>query len=278
MRFVDIGKQANVDYARNLGRAFAGSIIFSLPLMMTMEMWWLGFYLDPGRLLQFVIVNFLIVFGLSRLSGFEPTIGWYDDLLDTCAAYGIAAIASAAALALFGIIAPGMSAQEIVGKIAVQTVPASIGAMLAAKQLGGTGDDTDQTKRERATYVGQLFLMFAGALFMSLSVAPTEEIVLISYRMSVIQALALLLASVAMLHVLVYAVGFKGTESPGSAGPWSIFVRYSIVGYGIAALTALYVLWSFGRSDGLSISQLASIVVVLAFPGAVGAAIARLVI
>ena len=38
-------------------------------------------------------------------------------------------------LALFGIIAWGMPLEEIVGKIAIQTVPASIGAIVASKQF-----------------------------------------------------------------------------------------------------------------------------------------------
>lgn len=275
---VDTDRQASLDYARNLGRAFAGAVIFSLPLMMTMEMWRLGFYLDPLRLLQFLAVNFVVVVGLSRLSGFEPTVDWYDDLMDAFAAYGIAFLASAAALALFGIIMPDMPMSEIVGKIAIQMVPASIGATLASKQLGGGGDDDKETERERDTYCGQLFLMFAGALFLSLSVAPTEEIVLISYRMSVFHAVALIAASIAMLHALVYSVGLRGTEDPSGHGPWSTFLRFSIVGYGIAVVAAAYVLWSFGRIDSVSLPHMASVVAVLAFPGAVGAAIARLVI
>jgi hypothetical protein len=34
---------ANRVFLVGLGRAFGGALIFSLPMLMTMEMWWLGF-------------------------------------------------------------------------------------------------------------------------------------------------------------------------------------------------------------------------------------------
>jgi len=37
-------------YIRDLGRAFGGALLFSLPLLMTMEMWALGFATEPERL------------------------------------------------------------------------------------------------------------------------------------------------------------------------------------------------------------------------------------
>ncbi|CAN7555305.1 DUF2391 family protein [Phenylobacterium sp. LjRoot225] len=37
-------------YGRGLARAVAGALIFSFPLLMTMEMWQLGFYMDRLRL------------------------------------------------------------------------------------------------------------------------------------------------------------------------------------------------------------------------------------
>ena len=44
-------QNAHLDYARGLARAFGGAILFCLPLLMTMEMWALGFEMDRFRLL-----------------------------------------------------------------------------------------------------------------------------------------------------------------------------------------------------------------------------------
>jgi putative integral membrane protein (TIGR02587 family) len=136
-------------------------------------------------------------------------------------------------------------------------------------------DDVSQ----RSTYAGQLFLMMAGALFLGFSVAPTEEMILIAFRMSPLHSILLVAVSILLLHGFVYAVGFKGEEEPpGPTGFFSLFFRFSIVGYAIAVIVGLYLLWTFGRIEGTGIAQAASMVAVLAFPGAVGAAIARLII
>ncbi len=271
---------ANWRYARSLARAFAGAVIFSLPLLMTMEMWSLGFSMDRVRLLQFVLVNFLVLIGLSRVSGFEPTVSWADDALDAFAAYGVAVFSSISVLLLFAIIVPSMTFGEIAGKVAVQSVPASIGAMLASKQLGAVDPEVEEAGEQtaRSSYWGQLLLMLAGALFLGLTVAPTEEMMLIAYTMTALHSVALVLTSIILLHAFVYLVGFRGQEKPaGANGFTNTFLYFSIVGYGISVLASLWLLWTFGRTYGVSPAEVAAMVAVLAFPGAVGAAIARLI-
>src|SRR5688572_3367972 len=103
---------------------------------MTMEMWWLGFSMSRSRLLLFVAINFAILVGLSYFAGFEKTFSWKDDFMDALAAFGVGVVASAALLALFAVVAFDMTWSEITGKIALQSVPASFGAMLGRKQLG----------------------------------------------------------------------------------------------------------------------------------------------
>jgi putative integral membrane protein (TIGR02587 family) len=271
---------ANRDYAIGLARATGGAIIFSLPLLMTMEMWFLGFYIDRLRLLLFLILNFAMLVVLSRFVGFERTSTVGDDILDALAAYGVAVLVSAAILSLFAILEPGMPRSELVGKIAVQSVPASFGAMLARQQMSGGGNDEDQDEVEaRAGYAGQLFLMTAGALFLAFNVAPTEEMVLIGFKMSPWHAIALTLFSILLLHAFVYTIGFAGQEDSASAGGFvGSFIHFTIAGYGIALLVSVYVLWTFGRTDGADLSQIAAMTAVLAFPAAIGAAVARLVV
>jgi len=50
------------------------------------------------------------------------------------------------------------------------------------------------------------------------------------------------------------------------------------VGYAIVALVNLYLLWTFGRVSDVSTEQVIGTVVVLSFPGAIGAAAARLIL
>ncbi len=264
-------------FAHALARAGAGAVIFAFPLLMTMEMWELGFYMDRFRLALFMLVTMPVLFGLSYFSGFEETFCWQDDLVDALTAFGVGFLVSAVLLYVFGIVAPGQPVTEIVGKIALQSVPASIGAMLARKQLG-EGDDPNEERRKRSSYPGELFLMAAGALFVGFNVAPTEEMVLISYKMTPWHAILLAVLSVALLHVFVYRVGFAGQESRGEATFLHVFLRFTVAGYGIALLVSLYLLWTFERTGGLSMMELVTAMVVLGFPAALGAATARLIV
>lgn len=267
------------DYAIGLARGFGGAVLFAFPLLMTMEMWWLGFYMERTRLLIFLLLNFLMLIGLGWFVGFERSNGPGRLFLEASAAWGVGIVASAAMLAVFGIIDSGMRASEVVGKIAVQAIPASIGATLARKELAVGGQEDEQDRREaRAGYPGQLFLMAAGAVYVSFNVAPTEEMLLIAVKMTPLRIMVLVALSVGMLHAFVYTVGFRGQEPQSSVGFLRLFVSYTLAGYGVALLVSVYILWTFVRFDGASIPQIAGMVAVLGFPSALGAAVARLVV
>jgi putative integral membrane protein (TIGR02587 family) len=269
---------ANTKFARGLARAFAGAIIFGFPLMMTMEMWWLGFYMDRTRLILLLLLNLVLLVPLSRCIGFVETHSWLEDVLDAFTAYGIAILASTLMLAVFAILTVSMPAGEIIGKIAVQSVPASIGAIIARGQLGGDSSE-DKPKNDNSSYRSELLLMTVGALFLAFNVAPTEEMVLIAYKMTAWHALGLIILSIAALHAFVYVVDFKGQEELSQGvSLWTGVLAYSLAGFAIAILVSLYALWTFGRTDGSSLPQIAMMVSVLSFPAALGAGSARLIV
>lgn len=265
---------------RDVGRAGGGALIFSLPMLMTMEMWDLGLYLDRTRLLVLVLVALPMLVLLSRRIGIESTRNWRDDILDAALALGISAVVCLVVLTLFGLIGRQEPADVLIGKIAIQMVPASIGALLARSQFaGGSGEGDESPKEARETYGGELFLMGIGALFLGLNVAPTEEMMLISYQMSEWHALALLVLSIGLMHAFVFAVGFAGGSPTSPDEPWwSPFLRLTLPGYVIAMVMSLLLLWVFARLDGQEIDSIVMTAVVLAFPSALGAAAARLVL
>ncbi|MCT7378451.1 TIGR02587 family membrane protein [Chelativorans salis] len=262
-----------------LGRGFGGALIFGLPMLMTMEMWWLGFYVDRFRLALLLILNVPLLILLSHHAGFEETTRWHDDLRDVAVAYAIGIVASVVVLAVFGVVTFAMPADEIVGKVALQSVPASIGALLGRSQLGGSKVEPSEGT-EQVNYASELFLMAVGALFLSLNVAPTEEMVLISYKMTGWHALALIALSIFLMHAFVYALEFAGSDPslPPETPWWSAFLRFTVTGYAIALLISLYALWTFGRTDDVALMPVLMSMVVLAFPAAIGAAAARLIL
>jgi putative integral membrane protein (TIGR02587 family) len=265
-------------FAIGLARAFGGALIFSLPILMTMEMWWLGFSIDEFRLALLLLLSIPLLIGLSHYMGFEDTFGFKDDALDAFVALAVGFAAGAVTLSLFSVIGSDISASEFIGKVSIQAVPGSIGAMFAQSELGGK-DRKKEQRRRHAGYGGEIFIMAAGALFLAFNVAPTEEMVLIAHQMSVWHSIALALVALLVMHAFVYAVEFQGTHSiPPETPFWSVFLRYTVVGYAVALLISLYILWTFGRTDGLAFTQAISILVVLGFPSAVGVAAARLIL
>jgi putative integral membrane protein (TIGR02587 family) len=274
----DGARNRNLNFGKGLARAFAGAVLFGLPLLMTMEMWSLGFSMHPLRLALFQILFFPVLVLLSWHSGFEPTFSWRDDVVDALVAHAVGIGASAVVLALTGMLDAHMSVREVVGKIALQAVPASMGALLAQTQLGER-DPEAPPEHGGEGYASDLFVMAAGALFLGFNLAPTEEMVLISVRITGMHAILLVLASVAIIHGFVYRVSFRGEPRRTAGGArWSHFFRYSVVGYVLACALSAYLLWFFGRLDGVSLLAGAKTIIVLAFPAALGAAAARLIL
>lgn len=265
-------------FAIGLARAFGGALIFSLPMLMTMELWHLGFYIDPSRLALLLLIFFPLLIVLSHRFGFEDTVRWLDDTLDAFVAYAVGFITGGIILLLFAVIYVDMSPAEIISKISVQAVPASIGAMLAQSQFGRQ-NPRKQRQEQQARYSSELFLMVIGALFLSFNVAPTEEIVLISFQITRWHAIVLAVMSIIMMHAFVYAVEFRGQAViPQHISFWSIFLRFTIVGYAVVLLVSLYILWTFNQIEGMSVEQMIMAVLVLGVPAAIGAAAARLIL
>jgi hypothetical protein len=68
---------------------------------MTMEMWWLGFYMDRFRLILLALLNVPLLTALSYHAGFEETFSLRDDLIDAFVAYAVGVVAATAVLSLF---------------------------------------------------------------------------------------------------------------------------------------------------------------------------------
>ena len=260
-----------------LARATAGAILFGLPLFMTMEMWRLGFTIEPARLALFVALSLPLLAGLAFIAGFREDAGWFDAIVDGLVAWLIGALAGATMLWLLGVLEAGMSPAELAGKIAVVAVPAGIGASLARSQLG---EQAQERVARGETFAGELFLMAAGAIFFAFNLAPTDEIPLIALQQrSPWVAMALVALSLLTLHGFVYGVGFRGQHGPRPGRhPRAELLGLTLPGYAIVLAACGYVLWTFGRLDGLGPGAMLHVVLVLALPASVGAAAARLIL
>ena len=102
--------------------------------------------------------------------------------------------------------------------------------------------------------------------------------ILISYLMTPWHSVALVVVSVILMHGFVFALDFRGGHGRGDVPWWSDLLRFTLVGYVLALAVSLYVLWTFGRTDGAAPATVVMATAVLAFPAAIGAAAARLIL
>jgi putative integral membrane protein (TIGR02587 family) len=175
-----------------------------------------------------------------------------------------------------------MPRSEVIGKVALQAIPASFGAVFANSQLAEPAAEAEPRREEAAagaSYGASVFFMLVGAVFVAFNLAPTEEMILIAYRMTPWHGVGLALASLVMMHAFVYGSRFRGTprRHPDAAW-WSLFLRFTVVGYAVALAVSAYILWSFGRFDDGAADLYVMQTVVLGFPASLGAAAARLIL
>lgn len=272
--------EADRKFFRGVARAAGGAIIFALPLLMTLEMWQIGAHVEPWRMVALLCATLPLLVFLSAYSGFEKTRTVMHDVVDAFVAIAIAVFSSAATLAMLGVLTADASFRSVMGRVGLQLVPASIGALLAQSQLGASADnggDRHRAMRWPHAYAGELALMGAGALFLGLNVAPTEEISRLAASLSFTGAVVTASFSLLLMHTFVFAVEFRGHHA-GASSAWSAFGRFSVPGYCVAFGVSAFCLWVFGRLDDVSLAESLTQCAVLGFPSALGAAAARLIL
>lgn len=100
-----------------IGRGAAGALLFGIPMLMTMELWELGFYMERYRLFLLLIINIPLLIFLADRVGFERTATLAEACRDANIAYGLGIFISAVILVLLGDIKFGMPISEVAGKI-----------------------------------------------------------------------------------------------------------------------------------------------------------------
>ncbi len=272
-----------VDTARAYARGIAAGLLFGAPLLFTMEMWWHGFSLAPEQLIIAMIANFGILLILEHYSGFREDTSFLDEVQDAVVAQGLGLVVSVAVLWMINQLRPGMSPGELIGKVIMQTISISIGISLAMGMLGEEEDNATEEKKRRideAGFWGNQAISLAGAVFLGLNVAATEEPFMIGLQIEAWQALAMLLISVGLVFAITYALEFQGgIQHDEKRRWWTVIIRDSTATWATASICAAGLLFLFGHIN-MDTGLLASvqICVSLTFVTSLGAAAARILI
>lgn len=272
-------------------RGVCGGMLFGVPLLFTMEVWWVGSFSKPPLLLGVLATIFAIVFLLNRTSGFRSTrdVRVADALKDTVEAMAIAILCVFGVLVLIREITRSTPLQDALGKVVYEAAPFAIGVGLARHFLRGdrTANDDDDDGDHAASSEGRINATLAdvgatllGALFVAFNIAPTDEVPMITAALTPAWLVAVVLTSLALSYGIVFAAGFSSQEARrAQRGAIQHPVTETVVCYLLALFAAVAMLWFFQRWSGddpfdLVLHQS----VVLALPAAVGGAAGRLAV
>jgi putative integral membrane protein (TIGR02587 family) len=278
----------------DIARAFSGAFLFGMPLLFTMEMWWIGTFTDMGKLMLILVLTLAINVLLNWFEGFKRESSFVDAAIQSVESVAVGAIASTVVLTVLNRISLGDPLDSILGKIIVQTMPLSIGASVAnaifqprqnsANENKSNSGSTQEHKQEsgsgwRDTLV-DIGTTVGGGIFIGFAIAPTEEVPMLSAEMTVGYELALIALTLVLTYVIVFESGFN-RASPGSkpSGPFQHPITETVLAYVVALIVAAGVLILFDQitaSDPLP--DVVSRTLVLGLPTALGGAAGRLLI
>ncbi len=286
---------------KEYGRGLAGGLLFSLPLLYTMEVWWSGFLSQPGRLIVYVLVMLVLLLGYNQFVGIHEDIDFRDVIFDSLEEAGLGLLTAAFLLWLLGRITSDMGSEEIMGKIIIEGMMVAIGVSVGSSQLGMSGDDEEDSddgsdagqrsgpeaarksgKSDEEPHLHPLrsvVMAACGAVLVASNVAPTEEVVVIGVEASVWKLIGIVLLSLLAGALILYYSEFRGSGHllQAARGPFDIAAGIVMM-YGVALASSAFMLWFFGRFNGADYLTMVSETVVLAFPAALGASAGRLLI
>jgi putative integral membrane protein (TIGR02587 family) len=261
------------------GRGLAGGLLFSLPLLYTMEVWWSGFLAAPLRLLCLLAFTYVLLLGYNRFAGLRYDASWGEVAIDSVEELGLGLVTAAAVLFLLGRIGFDMSLDETLGKIVAEAAVVAIGFSVGTAQLHAGGEeDVGKGDDEKPAWTGELVIAFCGAVLFAANVAPTEEIVVIGVETGAGRLLGLVALSIAMGTLILYFTNFRRTDRAVRRESALDVIRGSAITYAVGLVASAIILWFFGRFDGASTEVMVRQIVVLGLPATLGASAGRLLL
>jgi putative integral membrane protein (TIGR02587 family) len=264
-------------------RAFAGAYIFGIPLLFTMEMWWIGQYSERWKLLLFVVVALAANLGLTRVAGFKRQTTFRSTVNQAIDAVAVGVVAAIVMLLVLNRIQFDGPLDRAAGLVLVQAVPLSIGASVTNEVFGRWGERSRNGDNGDDFELGPWQGLFSdvgatiiGGVFIGFSIAPTEEVPMLAAGLEYRHLVALIIFSLVMSYGIVFASGF---DVPQPQGPFQKPFTETAFAYAISLLVAAISLYLFDQI-GVDTPLRSTIeqIVVLGVPTTVGGAAGRLVV
>ncbi|WP_066834635.1 TIGR02587 family membrane protein [Rufibacter ruber] len=273
------------------GRGIIGGLLFSLPMLYTMEVWWTSFDVSPWQLMLYVALTFVLLLAYNAYAGLRASASWKEVAIDSVEELGLGLVLSFLFLCLLGRIVPGeMSLQRIVYMVAVEAMPVAIGVSVGTAQLGASPEDEEEEKADRepasslpgqkqgdASTLEQILLATCAGMLFAANIAPTDEVMVIATGATPVQLLLMLLVSLSLSGSILFYIGFRGAyETPAQKAPSLLEVVWGLsLTFASSVCVSAGALWFFGRFEGVGLQVGVEATVVLTVVAALGASAGR---
>ncbi|GAB4527262.1 MAG: TIGR02587 family membrane protein [Pleurocapsa sp.] len=272
----------------------SGGFLFGIPLLYTMEVWFIGSYVQPPILLIILGVTFIIIFLLNRIEGFrtqesETLSGAIAETVETLA---IGITCAALMLIILRRIDLQTPLIEILGKIIFEGVPFSLGVAFSRSLLTGESSlDLEENNPHRSHNHSKSSIIWQdtladfaatliGALFIAFSIAPTDEITVLAASATAGWLLIIIATSLLISYGIVFAAEFTNYHQRWQQqGLFQSPQSETIISYLISLISGILMLWFFQKvtfSDPWFVWLRYSII--LALPASIGGAAGRLAV
>lgn len=276
----------------DLIRGISGGFLFGIPLLYTMEVWWIGSSVEPLRLLIAITLTFTIVFLLNQTTGFRGTsdVRLSDALIDSVEALALGLFCTTCILVIFQEITLDTPLGEALGKLIYESVPFAIGVALSNQLLSDDSDEgqtqqknqTKQPKRQKQLNgtVSDIGATLIGAIIIAFSIAPTDEVPMLAAKASGPWFLALIATSLLISYVIVFAANFSNQKKrQQQQGIFQDPFSETVISYLTSLVAAVLMLWFFDKLNmGDPWSTWLSYTLILGLPTTVGGAAGRLAV
>ena len=263
-------------------RAFSGAYLFGVPLLFTMEVWWIGTYGDRWKLATFLGFALLANIGLTYVAGFKrEKSSLRESVTEAIEVVAVGIIAATAMLLVLDRIGPGEPLDSVLGKIVIQAVPLSIGASVAneifgEREGGRQGEQSGPQQGGWHAFFSDTGATAIGSIFIGFSIAPTEEVPMLAASMDTVHVLALVAFTLLISYGIVFESGF---DRQHTTGPFQRPMTETSLAYLISIAVSLVVLFFFDQIEfGDPLRLVVTEALVLAVPATVGGAAGRLVL
>ncbi|MDZ8241382.1 MAG: TIGR02587 family membrane protein [Nostoc sp. ChiQUE01a] len=245
-------------------RGACGGFLFGIPLLYTMEVWWIGSLAKPQLMMMVIALMFIVVFLLNQTEGFRKRrYSWQarQAAMDTVEAIAIGITCSTFVLLLLRELTLETSLRESLGKIIFESVPFTFGVALANQFLGDTRNNDGDEQTVPARYdaakkneseidatLADIGATLIGAIVIAFNIAPTDEITMLAAAASPLWELAIIAASLLISYGIVFQAGFSDQRKRRQQK--GIFQRPSsetIMSYLVSLLAGAFMLWFFQK-------------------------------